>query len=187
MEIELKAIITKEKHNELLELFKRMPEYSYVSRSDTYYSKDEKGPHPFTVRKRTEINSDTKKMKTFFTIKEKHVDENGLESNIEKESMVDNFEGISAFLTHEGYKPNFTKKKISAGYYNGYYHVELVSVSTDKHEPIYAIEIEIVVSDECTTEADKQTHYNNEILILEANGISKDAIEKRSWRELLGE
>lgn len=54
---------------------------------------------------------------TYFTLKEKYTDAQGVESNIEKETFVENIEALEYFLESTNFKKCFEKTKRSISFY----------------------------------------------------------------------
>lgn len=210
MEIESKAIINEQQLRKLL-TYRSFGPYNAsrvkdaLVKSDTYYSL----VNPF-IRIRTEhiINSwytdllqsdyiveaaldffDLEKNfspmceNAYFTLKEKYTDAQGVESNIEKETFVENTEALEYFLESINFKKCFEKTKRSISFCvdtdERQLHLEIVKVNAS----------DIYLEVECTGVDDK-SESEQEAAKADIKKFFKDVLdieefENRSWLAIL--
>lgn len=116
----------------------------------------------------------------YLTIKEKHTDEKGIETNVENESRIYDTEAIEALLNNVNFKVYFEKDKRSISFstvLDGcHMHLEIVSVNAS----------DIYLEIECITEPDYVAQCQTTIkkFFKEVLGITE--FDGRSWAEIIG-
>lgn len=194
METEIKALINEKDYIRLITEASHQKEIQVVIKIDSYYKKEQK---LFDQNSPIELDNKHYRIRKIisdkgsiieYTVKEKHVDDKGLECNDERTSYMSDASGVEDLLYKAGFENYFTKLKTSIGLNavlkegDSNYHIEIEEVKNVKTgKAVYAVEIENVGD----TEKEKDFHYNNECKLLEGMGVSKDSIESRDWYTLL--
>ena len=120
---------------------------------------------------------------TYFTLKERYVDAQGVESNVEKETFVENAEALEYFLESLNFKKCFEKTKRSISFYvdtsERRLHLEIVRVNAS----------DIYLEIECT-DVDDKSESEQEAVKADIKKFFKDVLdieefESRSWLSLL--
>lgn len=125
------------------------------------------------------VNPLTSNSNSFLTIKRKHTDEFGVETNDEKESKVSDKESLFALLGIVNFKPYFEKIKRSISFYAGEMHLEIVSVNASD---VY-LEIEICIPEKDTSSATVEAAQKTiKDFFKDALGIT--TFDSRSWAEI---
>ena len=191
MEIEIKAILTKEEFERCKE---KIGTKDHNIRKDRYWSKyksfeEAKQNNEPAIRTATVEEPGFISLTDLFTLKRKNIIDNK-ECNEETETEVEDINVIESFLRLSDYNIIWSKAKEKYGAYywiNSKYtlhaELEIVSKTEDFKDPIYAIEIECCDAEE----SDSKEIWAAETKLLEDFGISKDRINSDSWRVLLGD
>lgn len=188
MEIETKAIITKEQFADLI--CKYADKLEFLPKQDTYYSKYD------TYEERKENKEPTLRMrqegeKFYFTIKQKEI-KDGVESNEETETELSDPYAITKYFASNDLKSYFVKTKKSWGFkevlldespriclnngsftrsaffeYQTIGHIEIECIN----DKVYAVELEVIYNPE-----EKENHgFNVDISALTTvRGLSKE-------------
>ena len=135
--------------------------------------------------------------KTYLTVKERHTDENGIETNEEYESILDNIETkntLTKVLEIANFKPYFTKSKGSISFYvkrtsdNKKLHCEIVAVNG--LGPLLEVEVfapasqyDIVEDYMCGSVADAKELLKE--FFWKVVQINEDGLEKRPWPDII--
>lgn len=135
--------------------------------------------------------------KTYLTVKERHTDESGIETNEEYESILDNIETkntLTKVLEIANFKPYFTKSKGSISFYvkrisdNKKLHCELVAVNG--LGPLLEVEVfapasqyDIVEDYMCGSVADAKELLKE--FFWKVAQINEDGLEKRPWPDII--
>lgn len=126
-------------------------------------------------------NFEAENEQTVLTIKEKHTDKKGIESNVERESEVFSTDGVEAFLEMTNFKKYFEKEKRSISFYtvvdNCHLHLEIVSVNAS----------ELYLEIECITEPGCVVTCQNAIKKFFKEALNIEEFDGRSWAEIIGE
>lgn len=174
-EVELKAHLTKKEYADLRHILPKMgtARGRYIQK-DCYFQ--EKHSSIERVRMRTVDNS----KKVMVTLKNRRCYD-GIETNQEIEFKADDGNSVRAFFKAMGLKESFSKTKV----------VELFSCEELSYELIeierlgFFIEIETILPSPCDFE--NLTQAREEVLAALLDlGIDQNAIEKRTYKELLG-
>lgn len=142
----------------------------------------------------TDFKSPTR---TYLTVKERHTDESGIETNEEYESILDNIETkntLTKVLEIANFKPYFTKSKGSISFYvkrisdNKELHCELVAVNG--LGPLLEVEVfapasqyDIVEDYMCGSVADAKELLKE--FFWKVVQINEDGLEKRPWPDII--
>lgn len=135
--------------------------------------------------------------KTYLTVKERHTDESGIETNEEYESILDNIETkntLTKVLEIANFKPYFTKSKGSISFYvkrtsdNKKLHCEIVAVNG--LGPLLEVEVfapasqyDIVEDYMCGSVADAKELLKE--FFWKVVQINEDGLEKRPWPDII--
>lgn len=135
--------------------------------------------------------------KTYLTVKERHTDASGIETNEEYESILDNIETkntLTKVLEIANFKPYFTKSKGSISFYvkrisdNKKLHCELVAVNG--LGPLLEVEVfapasqyDIVEDHMCGSVADAKELLKE--FFWKVVQINEDGLEKRPWPDII--
>ena len=135
--------------------------------------------------------------RTYLTVKERHTDESGIETNEEYESILDNIETkntLTKVLEIANFKPYFTKSKGSISFYvkrisdNKKLHCELVAVNG--LGPLLEVEVfapasqyDIVEDYMCGSVADAKELLKE--FFWKVVQINEDGLEKRPWPDII--
>lgn len=135
--------------------------------------------------------------KTYLTVKERHTDESGIETNEEYESILDNIETkntLTKVLEIANFKPYFTKSKGSISFYvkrtsdNKKLHCEIVAVNG--LDPLLEVEVfapasqyDIVEDYMCGSVADAKELLKE--FFWKVVQINEDGLEKRPWPDII--
>ena len=135
--------------------------------------------------------------RTYLTVKERHTDESGIETNEEYESILDNIETkntLTKVLEIANFKPYFTKSKGSISFYvkrisdNKKLHCELVAVNG--LGPLLEVEVfapasqyDIVEDYMCGSVADAKELLKE--FFWKVVKINEDGLEKRPWPDII--
>lgn len=135
--------------------------------------------------------------KTYLTVKERHTDESGIETNEEYESILDNIETkntLTKVLEIANFKPYFTKSKGSISFHvkrisdNKKLHCELVAVNGIG--PLLEVEVfapssqyDIVEDYMCESVADAKELLKE--FFWKVVQINEDGLEKRPWPDII--
>ena len=152
----------------------------FFDKSDVYYK--QKSPPNKSVRLRVEksfVEGKAPAEKNWVTFKQKERRSDGLEVNREIEFEVSDGGAFLQMLEGLGFELSLKKHKKTKSFHFGEFHIELVEVETLGD----FVEIETLQQDE-SAETVKQAQ-DSLYEILEKCGISKDAVEKRYYSELL--
>ena len=119
--------------------------------------------------------------RTYVTVKEKHTDARGRESNSEYESEVTNKSAIEELYRVMNFKPYFEKDKRSISFYiemeGKKLHAEIVSVNASN------IYLEI----EACTDSENAKDYADLIARFFKEAFNITEFDSRSWSEIVGE
>lgn len=119
--------------------------------------------------------------RTYVTVKEKHTDARGRETNSEYESEVTNKPAIEELYKAMNFKPYFEKDKRSISFYieieGKKLHAEIVSVNASK------IYLEI----EACTDSENAKEYGDLIAHFFKEAFNITEFDGRSWAEIIGE
>lgn len=215
MEIETKAIITKEQFADLICRYANKSEH--ISKKDTYYSKYK------TFEERKENNEPVIRIreendKTYLTIKRKNI-VNGVEQNEEIESEMSDIKAICEYFAIDHLEPYFTKTKESWRFtevilnespmivtndsnilekwdsYRLVGHIEIEQINNK----IFAVELEVIYNGNSTKESNnnliientpiktKEERIRDAIMNWFAKNSLENQIDNRSWGEILNE
>ena len=223
MEVEMKAWVSPMQVDKLLSLEKSTGfkictlDIEKLFKKDVYYSFNGdvlKGPKRI-IRIRTENSAPIEQgketvdvckisptdfkspAKTYLTVKERHTDESGIETNEEYESILDNIETkntLTKVLEIANFKPYFTKSKGSISFYvkrisdNKKLHCEIVAVNG--LGPLLEVEVfapasqyDIVEDYMCGSVADAKELLKE--FFWKVVQINEDGLEKRPWPDII--
>lgn len=192
-EIELKIPLKKEEYLKILQkikdnddslfLFKNVQKIlkkdEYFSRFKTYEER-RKNNESEVIRMRTQIIDE--KQQTFFTIKRKSI-QNGIETNCENETFIENPNVLYQFFNESGFIKWFSKEKNSISTIcnckkiegNLNFHLELLIVNN-----LYYLEVEIL-----DQKIDEKNAKSALCKFVEILGLNSKNADSRSWAEIL--
>jgi adenylate cyclase class 2 len=181
-EIELKARVANH-----LEIGNRLSELAVFTgtfeKKDVFYSTASSTVTAYGVRLRKEskrLPSGTSTQKNLVTWKLKQVID-GIEINDEREFEVSSCEVFEQFLTHLGFMIKSGKQKKGSSYDNNGMTVELTEVEGLG----WFVELEMISDDMGTQEETFAAARKKLLDFLAELGIERDAIESRSYTEML--
>ena len=152
----------------------------FFDKSDVYYK--QKAPPKQSVRLRLEksfVDGKEPVEKNWITYKQKETRDGGLEVNKEIEFEVSDGNSFLSMLEGLGFELSLKKHKKTKSYHYKEFHIELVEIESLGN----FVEIETLQEDENPETVKRLQNALYEVL--EKCGISKDAVEKRYYSELL--